>query len=280
MVRRLYTTAELYAGGVTQAELRWAARRGRLRAVARGVWVGGPAQPTALDRARAAVLRCKGEARGHLAGVLHELDSVELDDRPTRRARLADDRVVVVAGVRCADGLTTLVDLAATLDDRRWEHALEAALRKGLTTIAAIEAAVPALAAARTDGVGRIRRVLALREPGAPPTESLLETLMVQLARRVPGLGTLVRQYEVRDERGEVVARLDLCDPVLGFFIELDGEHHLGQPVYDASRETAVVAATGWLPGRFTWTEVTRLPTSTARRLSAIAEQARRRPAA
>ena len=51
-------------------------------------------------------------------------------------------------------------------------------------------------------------------------------------------------------------------------------------PVYDARRETAVVAATGWLCGRFTWHEVRHLPTITTRRLGAIAEQARRRPVA
>ena len=39
-----------------------------------------------------------------------------------------------------------------------------------------------------------------------------------------------------------------------------------------------MVAATGWLCGRFTWTEVVHLPHATARRLAALAEQARRRP--
>ena len=42
----------------------------------------------------------------------------------------------------------------------------------------------------------------------------------------------------------------------------------------DAMRQTAVVVATGWLPGRFTWTEVTRFPASTKRRLAALAAQA------
>lgn len=72
--------------------------------------------------------------------------------------------------------------------------------------------------------------------------------------------------------------RLDTAGPDLGLFAELDGEHHKDQPVYDARRETAVVAATGWLCGRFTWTEVVHTPNSTARRLAALADQARRRP--
>jgi hypothetical protein len=219
-------------------------------------------------------MRCSGEARGHLAGVLHGLDSVELDGRPTRRDRLPAERVVVLADVRCADGLMTLVDLAASLDDLTWEQALESALRKHLTTVVAIEAALPALGAARVPGTARIRRVLALRPPGAPATESLLETLMVQLARGVDGLGDLLRQHEVWD--GELlIARLDLSRPDLGFFLELDGEQHKGQPVYDAMRQTAVVAFTGMLPGRFTWTEVTRFPTTTARKLERLAARAR-----
>lgn len=264
-MRRLVRTEEVVA---TQAALRWAVRTKRLQRAGRGVYAVGREPLSALDRARADVLRSGREARGALAGVLHGLDSVRLDGRPTRRDRLPEDRIVLLDGIRCADGLTTLVDLAASLDDLTWEQALESALRMRRTTVADLErvGGVP--------GIARIRRVLALRPSGAPPTESLLETLMVQLARDVPEVGELVRQHEVRDESGLLIARLDLCRPDGRFFIELDGAHHEGQPVYDAMRQTAVVAATGWLPGRFTWTEVTRYPASTKRRLAALAAQA------
>lgn len=276
--RRLFTTDEALAGGVTKDALRWATEAGRIVSLGRGVYGAGPEPPTALDWARAAVLRGGGEARGHLAGVLHGLDSVCLDDRPTRRTRLPADRVVVVGGVRCADGLATLVDLAATLDDLTWEQALESALRKRLTTVAAIDAVVAALGGARVSGTARIWRVLVQRPPGAPATESLLETLMVQRGRLVPDLPPPVRQLDVYNAYGEFVARVDLAWPGLGLFIDLDGQHHSGQPVYDARRETAVVASTGWLCGRFTWDEVVRWPTTTARRLAGLVDQARRRP--
>ncbi len=95
---------------------------------------------------------------------------------------------------------------------------------------------------------------------------------MVQLVRRVPDLPDPVRQVEVG------WARVDLAWPSLGLFVELDGQRHKDQPLYDSRRETEIVAATGWLCGRFTWSEVVRLPTSTARRLAALADQARRRP--
>ncbi|HVM54336.1 MAG TPA: hypothetical protein VM262_14175 [Acidimicrobiales bacterium] len=58
-------------------------------------------------------------ARGGLAGVLLGLDGVGLDGRPTRRSRVPTEHVVEVGGVRCADALITLLDLAATLDDDR-----------------------------------------------------------------------------------------------------------------------------------------------------------------
>ena len=63
-------------------------------------------------------------------------------------------------------------------------------------------------------------------------------------------------------------------------FFELDGQGHEHQPVYDAVRETAVVAATGWLPGRFTWSEITRIPVSTQGRFTQLRAQSDRRRAA
>ena len=270
-MRRLFTAEDV---GLTRAALRWGEQTGRWRRAGRGVWADGPEEVGQLDRARAVVRVTGGVASHHLAGVLHGLDSVGLDgtwvtlppqssgrrERVVRR-KLPTEHVVTVAGLPCTDGAQTMVDLAASLDDLRWEQALESALRKRLTSVDEVRAA---------NG-----RVVALRPDGARPTESLLETLMVQLARTVPGLPDPVRQLRL-----EGIARLDLAWPALGLFVELDGQHHLGQPVYDARRETAVVAATGWLCGRFTWTEVVRVPGSTARRLGDLAVQARRRPVA
>jgi very-short-patch-repair endonuclease len=269
---------ELFLGeGLSESELRWGARTGRWRRIDRGVWAEGPDEPSQLDRARAAVLATGGVASHHLAAVLHGLDAVRLDGPWVTVPRTANGRrtgtsrrdlppgcVVEVAGLRCTEGRQTLVDLAPWLPDLGWEQALESALRERLTCVAAFEAL-------RTE---RVRRVLRLRPPGAPATESLLETLMVQLARTVPGLADPVRQLWIE----AAPARLDLAWPELGLFVELDGQQHFGQPVYDARRETAVVAATGWLCGPFTSREVTGVPHSTARRLAALAEQARRRP--
>jgi hypothetical protein len=276
-VRRIFTTANT---DLTRSTLRWGERQGKWVRLQRGVYLHGAEPPEPIDIARGRVLAANSVARGTLAGILHSLDSVTLDDRPIRRTSPPWLRSVTLGDVPCADGLTALIDLAALLDDRRWEHALESGLRKGLLTIAQLEECLTAMSDARNAGAQRTRRVLALRPPGAAPTGSLLETLMVQLARDIPGLPPPVRQFVVYDEHGEFVACVDLCWPQLGLFIELDGQQHKGQPVYDARRETGVVAATGWLVGRFTWYEVVQIPRLTARRLARLVEQARRRPLA
>jgi very-short-patch-repair endonuclease len=279
-MRRLFTTDEARDKGLTMAGLVWGEAHGRWRRVIRGVYGDGPDNPTPLERAVALVLRNNDVASGNLAGVLHGLDSVELDNRPLRRRRLAAEQIVVLHGIRCTDGLQTVVDLAEVLDDLTWEQALESALRKKLTTVATLEAAACALSATRSRGAATMRRVLALRPAGAPPTESLLETLMVQLVRTVDGIADPTRQVDVENRYGNFVARVDLAWPDLGLFVELDGEKHKGQPVYDATRETAVIAATGWLCGRFTWSDVRYRARTTGRRLREITDQARRRPMA
>jgi hypothetical protein len=275
-MRRLFTSEEARRSGLSRGAVRWRERAGLLRRVARGVWAEGPEEPTPFDVARARLLAAKGVARGRLAGVLHQLDGVTLDGTTRHRRSPLLGEVVEIAGVPCAGGFQTMVDLAADLDDLRWEQALESALRKRLTTIDDLECAVTGLGRARIAGTARVRRVLGVRPSGAAPTDSLLETLTVQLARRV-GLADPVRQFVVNDADGSFVARVDLCWPVPGLFIELDGQQHEGQPIYDARRETAVVAATGWLPGRFTWHEVVRVPRTTGRRLAAVMDQASRR---
>jgi very-short-patch-repair endonuclease len=273
-MRRLFTAADAADLDITRHGLAWGVRSGFWVRVTRAVYAEGPEPPTSLDRQRALVLARSTVARGSLGGVLLGLDSVRLDGRPTR------ERMVpiasVVDGVPCASATQVLIDLAASLDDDTWEQALDSALRLGLTTVEELESWLPRLTEERLAGSPRVRRVLARRPPGAPPTESLLETLALQLARATP-LGELTRQHVVTNDAGTFVARVDLCNLDLGAFLELDGQHHAGQPVHDSARQTAIVAATGWLPGRFTWHEITRTPRTAQRRMTEVAEQAARR---
>ena len=245
---------------------------------------------TELERALALVVATHGTASHSLAGVLHGMDGVCLASPfVTARSRSKLDAnafivrellpacIDIVNGVSCTNGTQTLVDLAQVLDECTWEQALESALRQKKTSIGQIEDLLPALAASRRAGTKLIRHVLAVRPKDAPPTESLLETLMVQLIRNEPALPVPTRQVVLHNNADRFVARVDLAWPEHGVFLELDGEHHKGQPVHDANRQTAVVALTGWLPGRFTWTEVTRTPKATARSVRELLIRAAKR---
>lgn len=279
-MRQLFTAREHLAAGGTSSELEWGVRTGRWIQPGHGVYAPGPEPPTRLEIAAARVYGTDRVGDGLTAAVLLGLDGLQLELPSAKRLRrpLVAGDPIVVHGVRCTNGLQTVIDIAPMLNDSTWEMASESGLHKALFTVPDLEAMLPLLSARRVSGTRRIRRVLAVRPPGAPPTESALETLMVQLIRTMPEISEPTRQYALYDEYGVFVARIDLCWPELGVFIELDGQGHAGQPVYDASRESAIVAETGWLRGRFTWTEVHRHPQHTARRLARIIDQARRRP--
>jgi hypothetical protein len=279
-MRKLFTTGDYLSQGHTRDELDWALKKGTFVRIAHGVFTDGPAPPTRLEAAVGSVLGTERTARAVVAGVIHDLDGLGLGPPEVRRVRspmLAGDPVKKY-GVWCANGLQTIVDLGPLLTDSKWEMANESGLHKKLFPLPDLEALLPILSAQRVAGTARIKRVLALRPPGAPPTESALETLMVQLIRTLPEVPEPTRQFWLYDRHNVFVARIDLCWPELGIFIELDGQGHRCQPVYDAIRQTNVTPASGWLCGRFTWAEVNYYPRDTARRLRDMIEQARRRP--
>jgi very-short-patch-repair endonuclease len=241
----LFTRREAKAAGITDSRLEWAVEQGRYARVAYGVYFKGDRPPAPFEIELAQAMINGRRVGGPLAAALHGFDGF---DSP------ADGNYKNVPKLPAHD---TLLSLAARVDDRRWEQALEWCLRKGKTTIERIEKAL----GAQRHGNRRIRRVLKLRPKDAPATGSLLETHMVQLIRRDPFLPTPSRQVNVRHWY------VDLAWPDHGVFLELDGEWHKDQPHYDAVRQTGVIAATKWLVGRFNWTQVVHQPNTTLRSL-------------
>ena len=251
---RLFTRAEALGAGLTYEAIRWRVRQGLYVRLSPGVYFKGGREPLIFERKLAQAMRLGKPVAGELAAALHGFDGFTFPIDGS------------YGNINKVNAHRALIEIAATVDDARWEQALEWCLRKRVTAISDIEAALKI----QRRGNKRIRRVMKLRPDGVPPTESLLETLMVQLVRSDPHLPAPVRQLEVRNIYNEFIARVDLAWPEHGVFLELDGEHHKDQPVYDANRQTRVVAATGWLVGRFTWTEVTRHQKVTLRRISEL----------
>jgi very-short-patch-repair endonuclease len=250
--------------------------------VIHGIYAEGPEPPTPFDVALARMRRGGAPTWGLVAARLYDLDAVHDLDPPDiikrRRAQDLGGEARLVRGVLCTSPLQVMIDLATFLDDDRWEQANESGLHQKLFTIEEELALLAELTERRTPGVARIRRVLALRPEGAAPTESRLETIAVQLTRKADGVPEPTRQHVVHNRHGDFVARLDLSWPDLGGFLELDGLGHRNQPVYDATRESAVVNATGWLPNRMTWREAYNNARWATRRLNEFLDQVRRRP--
>ena len=281
-MRRIFTIDQHLGEGGTRDSLKWGLRVGKWSRLDTSVYIEGTDPPTWFELALARMLAWKTPVWGTVAGQLYEFDAMHEHRHvlPSRRqTQWLDHTLVALHGYECTSALQTVIDIAYEVDNVVWEQVLESGLRKKLFSIPDIERLLPLIKHSRRHGSPVIRRVLDRRPAGAPPTGSYLETLMVQLARRM-ALPDPVRQYRVENRYGDFVAFVDLCWPELGVFIELDGERHKDQPKYDANRETRVVAATGWLCGRFTYSEVRFNPTASGRRLAEVLNQGQRRPVA
>jgi very-short-patch-repair endonuclease len=245
---RLFTKREALAAGVTYETLRWRVDRGVYLRLAPGVYFEADRTPTWFEFELARAMRLGKVVTGELAATLNGIDGFGYgySDRHDNIPR--------------TDPQDTLIAIAALTTDLVWEQALEWCLRTRSTTIERLETALKT----RRRGNKRIRRVLAIRPEGAPPTGSILETYAVQLIRQNPNLPTPQRQVSVRHWF------VDLAWPEHGVFLELDGEGHKSQPEYDAVRQTAVSATTGWLVGRYTWSAIVHRPNATLRSIAEL----------
>lgn len=108
-----------------------------------------------------------------------------------------------------------------------------------------------------------------------PRVESVGESRAFHLMWQ-SGIPLPVPQWEVLDEEGRLVARLDFAWPDLGAFLEFHGKvkltHHLrpGETAADAvmrerRRLERVVALTGWRPIQWDWSDLERPAPSAAR---------------
>jgi len=110
----------------------------------------------------------------------------------------------------------------------------------------------------------------------SPAVESIGETRTFFLCW-IEHLPKPIPNYEIRDERGQLVARVDFAWPELGVFLEFDGkvkyQKHLreGESVTDAvlrekKREELICEITGWRCIRIVWADLER-PAQTAARI-------------
>jgi predicted transcriptional regulator of viral defense system len=142
----------------------------------------------------------------------------------------------------------TLLDLGAVCHASVVEMALDAAEKRELVTLDSARATVRRIGRSGRNGVGTLRELLDARSPGRKPPESEMETLLLQVLRRL-GYPEPVTQYEIR-HAGRFVASVDAAYPQWRVAIEYDSyEYHGGRNAHakDNNRRNRIIAA-GWLP--------------------------------
>jgi hypothetical protein len=247
------------AGLLTRHEL-----RSRFTAIHPGVYVASEARVTARVRAQSAWLWSKrdGIAAGFSAAALHGSKwvddhlSAELlyDNRrsPNGIRTWTDvagaDEVVTIAGMRVTSVARTALDLARrNLEDPAVE-AIDALLNATGTKVEDVE--LLASLHSGIKGIRRARTTLALVDPGAEsPRETSLRLLIVRAGYPRPET-----QIRVKDDFGQVVARVDMGWSDLKIAVEYDGDHHWTDRRRWAAdiRRTELLKELGWIVIRVT----------------------------
>lgn len=187
------------------------------------------------------------------------------------RGALLPTEITTTGPLRHTNILRTVRDLASVLDDDTLELVVESALR----TNPRRERQLLAATNSGRRGSRTLARVLARRPPGAPPTESELETRYIQLLRTV-AIPAPVRQFRVFDDGGRFLGRLDLCWPEAKLWVELDSRawHDRPEALFrDRHRQNDLVTELQWLPIRFTWADVVHHPRHTTSQTERVCQR-------
>jgi hypothetical protein len=182
-------------------------------------------------------ITCPRWRRAHQEGVVvHESKALDPID------------ITVVRGIAVTTPARTLFDLGGVHRVGMVELALENALRRGLVTEVELAAMVKRLSRSGRPGGPTIRELLAARDPARRPTESEMETRLLQ-AMRAHGLPEPMTQHEVW-QGSAFIGRVDVAYPDAKIAIEYDSdEFHSGRVAKkrDRGRRQRLIAA-GWLP--------------------------------
>ena len=238
--------------------------RTRYAAIYPNVYLRSGAELTAAARAEAAWLwsRRRGVVVGRSAAALHGTRWIDPqapaellhDNRHCPRGirtyadRIAEDEIVLIRGMAVATPARAALDLACRNPIDRAVAAIDALANATELKTADVELLAQRYAGRR--GLKRARRSLALVDPGSEsPRETWLRLVLVRA-----GFPVLATQILVRDEFGQIIARLDMGWEDVKIAAEYDGDHHRTdrrQFNRDIAR-TETLTAMGWIVIRVT----------------------------
>lgn len=255
----LLGSESMAAGVLTRHELRT-----RYTAIYPNVYLPNDGDLTAAARAEAAWLwsRRRGVVAGRSAAALHGAKWIDpqapaellYDNRHrppgirTYADRIADDEILLIGEMAVTTPARAALDLACRNPLDRAVTAIDA-----LANATGLKTADVELIAQRHPGrrgLTRARRVLDLVDAGAEsPRETWLRLLLVRAGFPAPAT-----QIPVRDEFGQIIARLDMGWEDHKIAAEYDGDHHRTdrrQFNRDIAR-TETLTAMGWIVIRVT----------------------------
>lgn len=258
------------------------------RRTASGIWLAphrdvfmiAGADPTLGSRTMAATLALPGSVAGlatamrlrnegdlpegmvHLVrqhGRSHRLSGVRLHQ--TRR--LPSHHVTSIDGIPVTTRARTLFDLGARVDARRLGRLVDDGIRTGRVTLDDVGAVFSELAHPRRPGSKTMAAVLD-RRAESPVDMSELERRFQALLRRT-GLAVGVPEYPApwRPMWPGHAERVDMAYAEEHVIVELDGRsyHTRLEDFENDRRRDQFAVASGWVPVRFTWSQVIGEPT-------------------
>jgi hypothetical protein len=251
------STRRLAALGIGKRSVAALVRQGRLASASRGVLVS-TCWPDTLDRRMAvACAITNGVIAFPAAGLVWSLrktpradviDVCVAGDRRVRaapgvrihRTRCLPDADIVARpdGVRVMSPPRTAADAARMLSVTDLESLVEHGIDLGYFTFSTFRRVAEPLCGKGWHGSGRLRAVLAAREPWKRPVRSDHE-LRLERAMRRRGFPPLTREHRLELSSGEVI-HPDLGIPSDGFYVEMDHltwHNRRAQSAYDRQRD-------------------------------------------
>jgi hypothetical protein len=261
----IFSRAHARAAGLTDAQIEQHLATGLWQPVFHSAYriTGAPLTWRAVLLAACWAGGFRAVASHRSAAALYELaggrqDVAEITCPRWRRARHAGVEVhetkaldpidiTIVDGIPATTPERTLFDLGALCGPLVVRMAFDKARKNGFVTFDSTELTLRRLARRGRPGSRILRAVLASRDPAQAPSESEMETLMLDVIER-HGLPAPVPQFEIYDGAGNFLARVDAAYPELRIAIEYQSyqEHAGEEAIVRDSRRRKALKAIGW----------------------------------
>jgi len=187
------------------------------------------------------------------------------------------DTITRVDGIPVTNPSRTLLDLASQRTHDQVDSAMDALIRRRLSSTEQLKGLLRKVAACGRRGLRRFRAVLEERL-GIRAKDSDLERLFPKKVIQAHGLPMPVHNHPIWLD-GRLFAKVDYAYPELGIFIELHSKKwHLGpeRVIHDSQKQNELVLL-GATPLIFWWDDVTKSHARTAERIRRAIDMARAR---